>query len=767
MKFSYHWLRELVPGLELQAHDLAQQITMKTAECEAVETVGELLAQACAARIEAVEPMAGGKVKAVVETGRWGQKTVVCGAPNCRPGIVSAYVPAPPKWIAGVESDGMLASGAELGINRDHQGILELTAEPGDPILPLVPDFIIEVDNKSITHRPDLWGHVGMAREIAAITRRHLADPVRLELLPSGAPCMTVQVDEPELCPRYCALVLENVTVRPSPLWLQFRLQSIGLNPINNIVDVTNYVMAELAQPTHAFDADRLAGGLVVRRARSGERLTALNAETYELDSSHLVIADRERAIALAGVIGGADTAISPATRRIVLESATFNPTNIRRTSAALKLRTDASMRFEKSQDPVNALRGVARAIELFSLVSPGIQIVGGVADIWHKTNGVPPIELPLDWLDRKLGRAIPAEEVKDILERLEFGVQEVSPRVFSIQVPSWRATKDISIKDDLVEEVGRMVGYDSIPLCAPLAPVAVPPQNDFRLFERRIRGMASAQGFHESYNYSFVSEEAVRELGMDPAAHVRVQNPIASDQALLRRSLLPGLLKNIRDNRRFFDDFRLFEIGREIHPTPGAAPEERPWIGLVIYAKTGSGEEQLRELARVADCLAPGAEVWPMEPKPYMHPARAGKVSSRGQDLGEIFEFHPSLLEQGRAAVLYLDLQRLHACAQQKVVFRPIRRYPVSLFDVAVVAPVRTLAGVLKRELERLAAPELQRVEFVSQYIGPPLAEGTKSVSFRLVVGAPDRTLSSEEVNAIRERVIAGLRQRGYGIRE
>ena len=285
MKFSYNWIRELVDNLDCPPGDLEKLITMKTAECEGIERSGELLENACAARVESVEPIPGGhNVKAVVDAGRYGVKTVVCGAPNCRPGLITAYAPIGKKTIQGIESDGMLASGIELDINRDHEGVIELDSQVGAPLTGCLPDSVIEIDNKSITHRPDLWGHHGMAREVAAIAGRKLKDPVKANLLPEGPAAIEIEIEAFDLCPRYSALVFENVTVRPSPLWLQRRLTAIGLNPINNIVDMTNFVMAELAQPMHAFDADLLHGDTIfVRRARPGEPFHALNEERYTL----------------------------------------------------------------------------------------------------------------------------------------------------------------------------------------------------------------------------------------------------------------------------------------------------------------------------------------------------------------------------------------------------------------------------------------------------------------------------------------------------
>jgi phenylalanyl-tRNA synthetase beta chain len=768
MKFSYNWIREFVRDLDCAPGELEKLITMKTAECEGIAVTGALLDRACAARVESVEPIPNShNRKAVVDAGRYGRKTVVCGAPNCRPGMVTAYVPVSKKVISGVESDGMLASAAELDINRDHSGVLELDAQVGSPLPGLTPDSIIEIDNKSITHRPDLWGHHGMAREVAAILERRLQDPVRLDFLPAGPAAINIQIEDLTLCPRYSALVFENVTVKPSPLWLQYRLTAIGLNPINNIVDMTNYIMAELAQPMHAFDADLLEGDTIfIRPAKAQERFRALNGEEYKLDPSNLVIADATGAIALGGVIGGLDSAIGDKTKCVVLESANFQASSIRKTSSAVKLRTDASMRFEKAQDPANTVRALARAIELLQELSPGIQLVGGLADQKREIAAPAPIELPLDWLQRKLGRAIAPSEVRELLERLEFGVFEPKPGVFSVAVPSWRATKDITIKDDLVEEVGRMVGYDSIPPAAPLVPATVPPQNAGRTFQHEARNIFVDEGFTEIYNYSFLSEESVRAFGFDPAGHLRVTNPIASDQALMRASLVPGLWKNIAENRKHRENFRIFEIGLEIHKRAGGLPDEVPRLAAAIYDRHGDGVAGLLEIKRAAECLMPGAQVCPSEARPFEHPARAADVLWRGEKAGRLFELHPSLVEDGRAAVLDLDLAVVERLASAEKKYTPIRRYPSSAFDLSVIAGLREHAGALEVRIASFAGPLLESIQFLRQYSGPPLAEGQKSVSLRLTVGSGERTLSSEEVGEIRGRIIDGMRELGYELR-
>jgi phenylalanyl-tRNA synthetase beta chain len=767
VKFSYNWLREFVEGLDAPPEPLERLITMKTAECEGIEHTGVLLKSACLAEVQAVEPIPGGhNVKARVSTALYGEKVVVCGAPNCRAGITTVYVPLEKKVIQNVESDGMLAAGVELGINRDHSGILELV--PGTRLPE--PDAIIEIDNKSLTHRPDLWGHFGMAREIAAITKHRLRDPVKPELIPNEASPFRVEIEDLDLCPRYSALVFENVTVGPSPLWLQYRLTAIGLNPINNIVDLTNYLMAELAQPMHAFDRVKLRGTTIYARpAREGEGITALNDTAYTLSPANLVIADEGGPIAIAGVIGGADSAISESTTDIVLESANFQASSVRKTSSALKLRTDASMRFEKAQDPANTTRALARAVELLQELSPGIRLVGGLADRTRAPREIPPVLLDLDWLARKLGRSLDAEQVRQILESLEFGVEQTGPRVFSVRIPSWRATKDVSMADDLVEEVGRMIGYDSIPPKPPLVAATVPYEDPGRLFLRRVKRAVALQGFTEVSNYSFVNEEQVQRFSLRLEDHVRVLNPIAADQNLLRTSLIPGICADLEENSKHFGWFRLFECGNEIHKREGELPRQVLHLAAAVFHREGDGAAGLAELKRLAEILAPGAEVRATEARPYEHPARTGEVRWHGEAIGRLFELHPSIAKgriEGRAAILDLDLERLLALRPVQARYKPVRRFPSSAFDLSVITPLREPVGETGRKLRNSAGLLLETIEYQRQYTGAPLAEGVKSVSFRLTVGASDHTLSSDEVTNERDSIIAKMRLAGYDLR-
>jgi phenylalanyl-tRNA synthetase beta chain len=640
---------------------------------------------------------------------------------------------------------------------EDLEKLITIKTAECEGIEPHGADFMIEVDNKSLTHRPDLWGHYGMAREIAAITGKSLRDPVKPLSLAANAP-VKIAIEDFALSPRYSALAFENVTVKPSPAWLQERLTAVGLNPINNIVDVTNFVMAELAQPMHAFDADKLHDGPIsVRPARAGEVVPALNGESYELDPNALVIADPKNAIAIAGVIGGAGSAISEATTRLLLESANFNASNIRKTSARIRLRTDASMRFEKAQDPVNTVRALERAYELLLEVSPGIRVVGGLADSFRPPKPPEPIVLPLVWLERKLGRAITATEVRQILEALMFRVETLDSETFVVHVPTWRATKDISIKEDLVEEIGRMVGYASITPTPPLTAARVPAASNTRIFHHHVRDIAVQQGFTEVHNYSFVSEDAARAFGFDPEQHVQVKNPIAADQNLLRTSLLPGIWKNIGDNARHFDTFRLFEIGHEHHDG------EHPHFTAAVFAKD-DGAASLFELKRLAECLLPNCSVRPAaSARSFEHPQRAADVVAGAHTIGRLFEFHPRMVETGRAAVLDVDLAALEKAQPSAIKHKPLRRFPSSDFDLSIVAPGRALIGDLETQLRQIAGEQLVSIAFLRDF---GLPTGDRSLSYRLTIGATDRTLSADEVTAVRNTVIEGMRTAGYELK-
>lgn len=784
MKFSYQWISELVSGLEMEPAELKRLITMKTAECEGIEPFAAYLSRVRVVRVLESTGFGKGKNKLVrIESSGAQTHQVVCGAPNVRAGMLVAWVPPGTTLgdktigtavIEGVESEGMLASAAELDFSRDHSGLLELfDIEPGDAIPGVQPDWIIEIDNKSLTHRPDLWGHYGMAREVAAIAGRPLLDPVPVMADGGGDSPIQVQIADTTLCPRYSALMIENVTVRDSPLPLAARLQSIGMNPISNVVDVTNYVLAELPQPMHAFDADKLAGSTIyVRSAQRGETLAALNGETYELHPDDLVIADASGAIALAGVIGGASTAISSETKRIVLESANFQAASVRLTSSRHKLRTDASVRFEKSLDPENTVRGLARAHAIIQELSPAAKAVGGIVDCFTPSTVTAPIALPSGYVARKLGKDVSDKQVADILTALGFGVAESAGGWQTVTVPSWRATKDISVKADLVEEVGRMIGYDEITPQPPLIASVTPPGKPQRRYLRDIRRLMAAQGFTEIYSYSFLNEHEAAQFGFAAQDLLAVENPIAADLSHMRPSLLPGVFKSILSNVRNFSEFRLFEVGKEIHPRgEGSLPEEATHLVAALYS-VHADEQDFFEMKRVLECLIPAARVHAVEAREYEHPTRTAGIRWHNVEVGRLFELHPALLEregiEGRAILFDVDLRNtLDVQARYQRKYVPSRKYPTSGFDLSVVTDLKTPVSSIHDGLATLAGIDLAAIEFVRQYDGPPLPQGQKSVTYHLEVGSLHHTVTTEEVTATRNRIVEGMKALGFEFRE
>ena len=682
MKFSYTWLRELVPGLKMDVTTLAQQITMKTAECEGVHDPGAF---------------AGASVAAVAR------------------------------------------------------------AENSEP------DSIIEIDNKSLTNRPDLWGHLGMAREVAAIAGLSVADPVGDLPAAANQGDLSITIEDSNLCARFSGQRVENVQVAPSPLWMQYRLNSLGVNPINNLVDVTNYVLCELGQPMHAYDADLLGDTIIVRAAHKGESILALNGEKYSLSPEDIVIADAHKPVGIAGIIGGNDTAIRATTSRIVLEAASFPAAQVRKSSSRLKLRTDASMRFEKGQDPENTVRALARAVELLKQISPGCQAAPPI-DVYARRSTPPKIQLDIDWAERKLGRKLSTEEVINIFKSLVFGVEQLDARKLLLTVPSWRATKDISIPEDLVEEIGRMVGYASIVPQAPSVLATPTPRNLDHEQHRAIRAAMVGQGFTEVSNYSFISDADAAMFGYSTDKLLQVANPIIADQKYMRPALLPGIRRNLADNSRYFNEFRLFEIGRAYSKGADGAPKERTHLLAAIYGRETNGANLL-EMKRVAQYLVAGYKLVPAKGHgKTMHPERTAHVEVGGQRVGDLYELHPALLDRGRAAILDLDLDALQALPSQRAPYRPLRRFPTSSFDLSIVAPVHTLVADLENKLRHFAGDSLVSLQFLLIF---PLPPDKKSVSFRLTLGADDRTLTSDEVTRTRENVVEGIRSAGFELRE
>ncbi len=646
-------------------------------------------------------------------------------------------------------------------------------------------DAVFEIDNKSINHRPDLWGHYGFAREIAALYGRKLAalaPPGGAAALagPPGAAPPAARVEAPELCPRYSLLALAGLAVAPSPPWLARLLEAVGVRPIDNVVDATNFVLLELGQPLHAFDADRLTGGeIVVRRAAAGEALVTLDGKPRRLTPEMLVIADGPRPAALAGVMGGADSEIRPATVRILLESANFDPVNIRRTAAALGLRSESSVRFEKSLDPENALLGLQRAAALIRELCPGARIAAPPADLRARPPAA--VRIPLDhaFLERRLGMPLEPARVRAIFAGLGFAVREEPGGAAAVEVPSWRATRDVLTPADLVEEVGRMIGYGAVPPVLPRIDSAPPRAEAHAPYERRARrALAFGQGMTEVYNYSIAAEADLAAAGEGPEGHLRLVNPVAQDRVRLRLSLVPGLLGLIRVNGRQRRDFALFELGRVYFPAPrpGQLPDERRRIAG-LFAAPAPGEGLFHRAKGAAEALLEELGVdqakfvrAPAPLPPWAAAGRTAQARAGERGLGLIAEIAPEVLARVdarfAAAVFELDLAEIMAAPARPDRYRPLPRFPGAGFDLAVVAPEKTESAAVSAAIREAGGEFLEEAELFDVWRGPALPAGRKSLAFRLLFRSPERTLTDAEVASARARIIAALESRGWALR-
>ncbi|MBI4975481.1 phenylalanine--tRNA ligase subunit beta [Candidatus Peregrinibacteria bacterium] len=453
---------------------------------------------------------------------------------------------------------------------RDIMDLSSIKQAPGTPLQSLFGknDIIFEFDNKSLTHRPDLWGHYGIAREIAAITKSKFKPISPKVKIPSTGEKIGLKIEAEDLCPRYCGLIINNIKVEESPDWLKTRLKATGHGTHNNIVDVTNYILAELGQPMHAFDKSYIKKGIVVRRAKKGEKITSLDNKERILSEEMLVIADHEKPVAIAGVMGGENSEINKNTTSIILESANFSASSVRRASTKLGLRTESVQRFEKALDPNLAELAIKRAAELILKICPKAVIAGPITDKGKFNKKPLKINLNYKTIISKIGVEISKKEIMEILKSLEFKVLQKA-QGFTVEIPSFRATKDVLFEDDLIEEIARMFGYEKIPPSLPTLPTKLPMENTERFKKHRAREfMSYGLGFDEIYNYSFYGKKDFEKCLMTEKSHLKLLNSLSEEQTHLATSLIPNLLKNLESNTKYFDEIRLYEIGRTYKDT-------------------------------------------------------------------------------------------------------------------------------------------------------------------------------------------------------
>jgi phenylalanyl-tRNA synthetase beta chain len=794
MLISYRWLTELL-GTDPGASVVEEKLTQGGLEIEGVAHVGKNLASVKVARVVSSRPHPSSKNPLTLVTVDIGgaQVEVVCGAPNV-PAAGGLVVFAPlgttlldkkgasftleAKPIAGIVSQGMLCAEDELGLGTDHSGIVVLDAgAPGQSLTDVVPgaeDWILSVN--VTPNRPDALGHIGVARDVAALLgiafrAPEIARPSRIAP-PEESANATVELVDATRCPRYDAAVLRDVAVHPSPLWLRIRLHRLGVRPINNVVDVTNLVMLERGQPLHAFDLREVRGStIVVRRAKDDEPIQTLDGVHRKLTSDDLVIADRERPLALAGVMGGEGSGIANDTNTVLLESAYFEPRGVRRTARRHGIHSEASHRFERDVDIGGVHRALVRAAGLLCDLA-GATAVGNTIDAYPRAFVAPRVQLRLARIAAVLGVEVPETAVRAVLASLDFQIAAANEGVLDVQVPTHRP--DVTREIDVIEEVGRVYGYGKVPS-------VLPPQTGARAgtrrdagLRRRIRTAMAALGLDEAVSYAFVSARDLESSGFGASTHVRITNPLSEERSLLRPSLLPGLFRAAAHAQRHgVPGVRLFEVGTVFSPD---APQERGLaheVSRVASVLTGPRDAYLARpsgvdffdakgvveaLARSLTRSTPAFEA-SGTPPPWAHPRRFARVMVNGHAIGLVAELHPDVREA-------LDLPTSSVAAELDVAplgnvrpLEPVRapsRFPNVRRDVALLVERSQPAGAIGETLREHAGALCERVELFDRYEGKELPPGTHSLAFALWFRAEERTLTDDEVDRWREASVA-----------
>ncbi|HET9848052.1 MAG TPA: phenylalanine--tRNA ligase subunit beta [Candidatus Dormibacteraeota bacterium] len=780
MRISLSWLRDFV-DIPADVEPLAARLTLAGNEVERIHEQDVDFDGVVVARVTALRahPNADKLQLATVTTGR-DSIELVTGATNLNVGDLVPLAPEGARLgtrtigsqvFRGVRSQGMLCSEIELGLGDDAAGIMILDpgATPGQDLRELFPrDTILELEIKS--NRPDLLCHLGIAREVSAIFALPLRQPKLAETRSHPASAL-VRIDDPDGCRRFVARLITGVKVAPSPAWMQARLRAAGVRPISNVVDITNYVMLELGQPMHAYDSRKLAGGrLVARRARTGEQVHSLDGKTRSLEASAMVVADTERPQGLAGIIGGEDSAVTTATSDVLLEAATWEPRSIRRTARAFGLRTEASQRFEKGLSPALPPAAIDRATRLIIELAGGAAT--GTADVYPDRLKPVTIDLTTERIGRLLGLTVKAADAESILERLAFRVDRSDSRLL-VHPPEFRL--DCSIPEDVVEEVGRIYGYDRVPSTLPGERTPVRELFDRRDADELAREVLVGRETDEAVTNSLVSAAASQELRlpMSPSTLVRIANPMAENRGALRASLLPGLLEALAFNARQDQlGARLFEIGSVFWQGKPGELDEPQMLAVAVHVPAGGAPAALAELrnlqatlATLRDRLAIGSTVFRQAQAPGFHPGRTAEIIEQGQAVGVVGEVHPATLSRldlpGRAVAAEVLFDRLTAGGQRTPQAGLLPRFPGVRRDLTVLIRGKIAGNDLVQVIRQLGGYTLREVSMLSEYEGPQLGAGARSLSFRLFYQADDRTLTNDEVSASQQRIVDGLNAR------
>lgn len=785
MFVSMNWIRDFV---DLEGQDLEKLIhrfTLSTAEVEGIEYKGKDIQDVVVGEIISCQdhPDSDHLHLLKVDAGD-AVYDVVCGAPNARTGIKTAFckvggrvgeIKIKPAKLRGQVSNGMCCSAKELGISDNHEGIMELDYDlvNGTDLKEIFPieDVIFEVDNKSLTNRPDLWGHYGMAREFAALTGQSLKELEVMDNPYQGDVNVAVEIGNKELVYRYTSVRIENVTKKVSPMEMQIRLYYCGTRAINLLADLTNYIMLELGQPMHAFDGNKI-GKIVVDTPKENILFTTLDGVEREITPDTLMIYDNETPVGIAGIMGGLDSEITDETNSVVLESANFDGVSIRKSASRLALRTDASARYEKTLDPEMTMLAAKRFIKLLKDTDPDCRCTSNITDIYlHK---YPEIEVSFDkqFVDRYTGIDISCECIKQTLEQLGFKTRQEGESFVTL-VPSWRGTKDVSMKADIIEEITRIYGYDNFEIKTTLSPLLPAKTTQRRKEENLIKDLlVKTYAMNEVHTRVWCDPDALRNLGLSPEENVRILGN-ADDNGILRTTLFQSFLPLVYNNRNYRPSFGMFEIGRVVHgEKEDGTANERRMLGIAMYSKETPEKTLYISAVQLINTICSQlkhkkAEYVKIETEHvWQHPKNTAEIMLDGKRIGVMNTLHPKTLgkiaKNAAVVCIEIDMDLLLEVAPNALEFAEPSRFPTVEYDLSLIMPEGVRFDDISTCWKKLKMKELRDVSVIDIYD----AQGVKSITIRLSFGLDDRTLTGEEVQNHIDHVLENLETIGVKLK-
>ena len=803
MKLSLSWIKDFVNIPEdMDLKKLAYDLTMSTVEVEDVEYLARRFDNMIVGVIEKIEahPNADRLRVCKVDIGGGEIRDIVCGGSNLEEGMrVAVSCPgAVVRWhgegepvviknskLRGVESYGMICASDEIGLGdlfpaKQEAEILDLSAfdvPAGTPLADALDmnDVILEIDNKSMTNRPDLWGHYGIAREIAALYDLQLAEirPFETDVQSD----FRVEIEDPDRCTRFMGVEMSGVYVKPSPYKMQNRLWKAGMRPINALVDITNYVMLATGSPSHAYDADNIVDHIVVRHAKEDEKLMLLNDKVLDLCTDDLVIADGEGPVGLAGVMGGAKDSILPKTERVILEVANFDAAGIRRTALRYDNRTEASARYEKAIDPERCEQAVALSMQYFKELYPELKVTGFCDNYVKKLNRAQ-IDVSLSWLEKRLGKHLTNDVIRGKLEKLGFDVQ-IDGDNMHVTAPTWRSTGDISIKDDVMEEVARMYGYDNFDATEFTTTfTGAINQKDKSLIRNIKEYLAIRCGMQEVYTYPWMNDVFVNAVLQSTDGILRLSTPPAPDLSCIRSSLLPNLCEAVAKNERYFNDFAIFEEAQvffdrnytSVYDPTESLPEQRRHIGAAFASDVKDITTLFREVKGVLEYMPRYTHMEAFEFRKEEKPVWADNVvwlniylgDKRIGDMGLVAK-KVSMdcgIKNLSVMLFELDAAKLQPLKSRTNKFTHLAEYPETDYDISMLFDSNVEWNDIYDAVmgQKKASALLKEASFVDEYRGKQIPQGKKSVTIRLTIGSDEKTLTSQEIESAANQVMKKL---------